>query len=766
MLVLSFSLVTAVPVAAATTHNVIPFTLAGTGSNTSEWSTAQFNTGSHSVKLTHLGGASIRAYVQFTPPTGITLAEFVAAPATYGFSYWRTEDKIGPQLELTFTDGSNGTVELWAEMALYDYVTDDLTGQWIVKTASATEQCGYYGTGSSSTAFDYTAEGLGDLSDLITDMGGDNADDDAAAMGLWEMTKVIVECGWSGDTQTAYVDDIIIAGVTYYGHISDTIAIAAAGDTVVVAVGTYTADISIPAGKDNLELKPATGAAVTIKGVETEPDASFPLAVPNIDILSPGVKIHGFTIEGPDAVTDEYASGMLIGAANVEIYDNDFKVTAGRATWAGGAISTGIITYRKTAIPTVDISGLNIHENTFTNHGDGAAGFDAIFINLDTGTTTATIADNEFTGNLNRAIIAERSNMVISGNSIITALAPRDGSAGSYKGILIGCWPLSLDPLVAGPVQSNVSVIGNTVKGATSSDGFTQGIRIGHSSQLGLTNITVLRNVVEGNATGIRINPDASGVTVNYNEITGNDVGVQNDDAGVELDAEYNWYGGVAGPVHTDNPYNTEAGNQVNDSVSDDVDFLPWMIHDTLVSGWNIWSTPIAAATGYEGEPDTNTVEEALDFWTADSSKVIDAYCFNSATQAWVVPTSLTPLQAVYLNLSASATIDVCVSDSNYAPPGRTMHLGWNLVGTADWDDDKLVDAALLSAEYGTGAVNLIGYQYVISPSIHQTSWTFTRGVTTATDEYFIPTEGYWVYMVNQGVLNGFTYTPIVEVAP
>jgi hypothetical protein len=186
------------------------------------------------------------------------------------------------------------------------------------------------------------------------------------------------------------------------------------------------------------------------------------------------------------------------------------------------------------------------------------------------------------------------------------------------------------------------------------------------------------------------------------------------------------------------------------------------MIHDTLVAGWNIWSTPIAAATGLAGEPDTNTIAEALDFWGADSTKVTDAYCFDSATQAWAIASTLTPLQAVYLKLSASATIDVCVSDSNYAPPGRTMHLGWNLVGPAELDDMATEDA-LLAAYYGTGAVNLIGYQYVISPSIHQDSWTFVRGGESAT---MYPTEGYWVYMVNQGILNGFTNTPILEVAP
>jgi len=186
---------------------------------------------------------------------------------------------------------------------------------------------------------------------------------------------------------------------------------------------------------------------------------------------------------------------MLIGAANVEIYDNDFKVTAGRDTWTGGAVSTGIVTYRKTAtaMATVDISGLNIHDNTFTNHGSGAAGFDAIFVNLDTGTGAITIADNDFTGNVLRAISVERSNTVISGNDIITDLAPHNGSVGGFQGMYIGCYPVGED---FGPVQTDVSITNNTVKGATSSEGFAQGIRVGHSTQLGLEDFTVSRNTV------------------------------------------------------------------------------------------------------------------------------------------------------------------------------------------------------------------------------------------------------------------------------
>jgi len=207
----------------------------------------------------------------------------------------------------------------------------------------------------------------------------------------------------------------------------------------------------------------------------------------------------------------------------------------------------------------------------------------------------------------------------------------------------------------------------------------------------------------------------------------------------------------VAGPQHNTNPYNTQATTQGNDSVSDDVDFVPWMIHGTLASGWNIFSTPIAADAA------TNTVAEALDFWGSDSSLVTAAYEFDSSTQTWATPTTLSPLEAVYL--SDTATIDVLISDSNNAPPARTMHVGWNLVGPAELYN-KLVDESLNSAYWGTGQTSLIGYNHVISPSIHQSVWTYLRDGTN-TNKNFVPTEGYWVFMVNQATLGGFTYTPV-----
>ncbi|MFC1968828.1 hypothetical protein ACFLVX_05550, partial [Chloroflexota bacterium] len=269
-----------------------------------------------------------------------------------------------------------------------------------------------------------------------------------------------------------------------------------------------------------------------------------------------GVKIHGFIIQGPDPSSGYYSSGVVIGGASVEIYDNDFQVTN-----AGSLddVSQAIQTYHELAIPGVDISGLSIHSNTFTNHGSGLAGYEAIYVNRDAGIDDAEIQDNEFAGDVLRAVTTERSNTTISGNTIITDLAP--GLPGGYVGILVR------DYIGA---QDSVQVMGNIVKGSEEGKGFLTGILIGASGQ-SLTNIMVTGNAVEMNDVGIKVRSSANGVVVNCNNITHNTTyGVENADDVNNLDATKNWWGDVSGPGGE--------GTGTGDAVSMYVTFEPWSL--------------------------------------------------------------------------------------------------------------------------------------------------------------------------------------------
>jgi hypothetical protein len=62
-----------------------------------------------------------------------------------------------------------------------------------------------------------------------------------------------------------------------------------------------------------------------------------------------------------------------------------------------------------------------------------------------------------------------------------------------------------------------------------------------------------------------------SGGVLHYNNIAGNGYGVYVGGIIDTVDAEYNWWGDSAGPYHTTNP------GGIGDTVSDNVDFVPWL---------------------------------------------------------------------------------------------------------------------------------------------------------------------------------------------
>jgi len=320
-----------------------------------------------------------------------------------------------------------------------------------------------------------------------------------------------------------------------YCSIQDALDAANPYDVIEVSTGTYNEDLVF--NVLGVELRPAGTDVVIIKGVDTEPVANWPLANPNMDVLADRVSIHGFTIQSPAYVAGYYSSGIIVGAQQVSIYENDFEVWSGDDA-GGDEIGQAIQTYYKGAMPGVDVSELNIHHNTFTNLNPGTQwGYEGIYINLDEGSGNVNIRYNTFTGELVRAITVERSNAYIDENTIITDLPPY-ASPGALEGISIR---------YAGPggpfPQSHIFISDNIIKGSAAGLGFLRGIRLGISGQA-LSTFEIEENTIEGNTIGVLVRSSADGVELSdKNKFINNLTAVENEDINNTLDATENFWG-------------------------------------------------------------------------------------------------------------------------------------------------------------------------------------------------------------------------------
>ena len=290
------------------------------------------------------------------------------------------------------------------------------------------------------------------------------------------------------------------------GTIQDAIDLAAAGAAINVSAGTYVEDLSID--KANLELAGAGSGTTTIQGIATDTQANFPLATPNINVLAAGVQIHDFTIETPNVPAGEYSSGIVIDSPNVQIFNNAFVSHQGDPAPTGANDSLTNVMIQTWAGSNSgkasNVDGLSVHDNTFTGDGKGYYG---VFVNPQgetAGTDAAqavTIQNNQFNGNIWRAVEVERSNAVIDGNTITPGAETLHAWGGSG---------ISVRDFGSATID-NVTISNNTITGTDGAlgEGFTNGILLGAGSET-LTNISLSGNTNTNNATGINVQTNAS----------------------------------------------------------------------------------------------------------------------------------------------------------------------------------------------------------------------------------------------------------------
>lgn len=183
-------------------------------------------------------------------------------------------------------------------------------------------------------------------------------------------------------------------------------------------------------------------------------------------------------------------------------------------------------------------------------------------------------------------------------------------------------------------------------------------------------------------------------------------------------------------------------------------------IQGPLAKGWNLISTPYTLAN--------NQLQDMIDI---DLVEVAYEYV-NSPDGGWKLlnkDSVIEPLKAYYLKLKDDAMIRFATDKSITVLPSRELNEGWNLVGQAydvlnDQDEMPLMEAFQNIANGGKPQFNI-----VVNPALNNTkegvytpdSWIYT-GNGGDNSEYIIRAfDGYWVHMLEKGVLTGFSSTPV-----
>jgi len=516
----------------------------------------------------------------------------------------------------------------------------------------------------------------------------------------------------------------------FYETIQAAIDEAGVGHTITVEAGTYSAitgeTFPITVNVADLTIKSVSGKASTI--IDSV-DAGMVIAISAAGVTIGGTD-KGFRIEGEGAMAD----GLIyIGANDATITENlfvgDYYLMVLAPGVSGAKVEDNIfLTY--SAVTVNEVTGIYVNndvtDSTFDGNffPDGHLSPDRRYVDSGIYMATGTTADQTIT---------------IS-NNLFEGMGLRD--EGSK-----GCAAIELAGVGGITIESNTIV--------NSNDG------IWFQGEALTGDVTIQNNTIIDNVWGIEVKNgvgSAGNITANYNKIVRNtEYGLLNDETAVTVDARYNWWGNVAGPetvgaAPPHNPYTNYGGN----AVSDGVDYLPWLIQVDLVvdfDGWNIVSLPIVSEPA---EPEPPPEEIAI-------------YYFDSSTQKWAFPPyepghEPGPLDAYYVKVTAPISFIYPVSSIATFPSQKAMKVGWNFVGLAELYP-RPVRNALASAFFGTGEADLWGYSQVLSPSLNGHSWTYIRGQQTGVPT-MVPTKGYWVLMTNDGVLGGFTSTPIVEVVP
>jgi parallel beta-helix repeat protein len=305
---------------------------------------------------------------------------------------------------------------------------------------------------------------------------------------------------------------------------------AFSGDTVNVAAGTYSENVTV---NKALTLTGAGSATTTVTA------ASAASSV--FTVTASSVTISGFTVSG---ATGAGQAGIYLGAgvALCNIHDN---ILTGNydGIWLGSGSNNNTLTNNTANSNTTQ--GFEVYlssNNTFTNNVANS--------NTKYGFKIEAASNNTFTGNT----------------------ANSNGQHGFY--------------LATGPAAGSTGCNDNTFTNNTANANVSSGIRINGRYAGDSSHNTLTGNTLSGNAVGITIADafiDVATMTVTNNCIAGNTTGVSNLGTGT-LNASHNWWGNETGPG--------DVGPGSGDKVSTNVNYVPW--HSACSGGTDIYPLDVS----------------------------------------------------------------------------------------------------------------------------------------------------------------------------
>jgi parallel beta-helix repeat protein len=343
-------------------------------------------------------------------------------------------------------------------------------------------------------------------------------------------------------------DDLVQCPTATFPSINAAVAVAGAGDTIMVCAGTYNElvqvnkTLTIFGAQSGVDAR-TRAVPVTSESVVGSGDGAF-------QILANKVVIDGFTIQG---VTNNPSDPPFTGLG-AGIWSNPgFNGTNGGHQIRNNIIQNNIngIFLHNDGTFAAKVERNLIKNNNAPGPGSGTG------IDSELGSSNMTIDSNKFVGNDGQAIaLNPASNVTVSSNEF-------DSNGRAF---------FLLD-------LTSSTIITNNIHNSTGS--LTADIRIFG----GVSGLTIKCNILaNGAGRAIRINDGIGGdpnssITVNDNNISGYPVaGLEVNSGGYtggpgSLNAENNWWGSSTGPTNTNNPGGTGEAIVDPDLV---VDFVPF----------------------------------------------------------------------------------------------------------------------------------------------------------------------------------------------